>query len=404
MRPATATGRRTSHRPSDGLVDAFHRLPGWAVAALVAAVMVAVWLVVTAFGGPPIPLVHLYYVAIVLATFRFGLRGGVVVGIGAGALSGPLATVPPSAPGDDALGWVVRCTMFVSVGAVLALALSLRDRGSERQVGRDVRSTVDRPVTGEVDAELVARVPGVVAARDLTVVFQPMYRVGDGTLTAVEALARFDLPGRPGPAEVFAAAAACGCDRELELVAAELALDGAAGLPPGVDVCVNVSPGTLADPRLHALVVAAGPRRVVLEVTEHAVIRDYGLLRTALARLADADVRIAVDDAGSGFASLRHVVQLAPDVIKLDMSLTQGVTSSPLRRALGESLADFAHRAGALLVAEGVEDEQDLTTWAALGADVVQGWAVGRPGPPPFAPVSDVVLRSVRRAGLPSPR
>jgi EAL domain-containing protein (putative c-di-GMP-specific phosphodiesterase class I) len=366
--------------------------------------MVAVWFLVTAVGGPPIPLVHLYYVAILLATFRFGLRGAVVVGLVAGALSGPFATVPPTAPGDDALGWAVRCAMFVSVGAVLALALSLRDRDTERQVGRDVRSALDRPGNGIVDAALVARLPGVLADRAVAVVFQPLYRVADGALVAVEALARFELPGRPGPAEVFAAAHEAGRGRELELLAVELSLDGAAGLPAQVDLCVNVSPGTLADPRLHDLVVRAGPRRVVLEVTEHAVIRDYGLLHSALARLADADVRIAVDDAGSGFASLRHVVQLAPDIIKLDLSLTQGVTGSPLRRALGEALAEFAHRAGALLVAEGVEDEQDLSTWAAIGADLVQGYAVGRPGPLPFAPVSDVVLRSVRRAGLTASR
>lgn len=391
--------------PSDRLVAALERLPRAGVVAIVVAVLAVVWVLVTAFGGPPIPLVHLYYLAIVVATFRFGLRGAVLVGLAAGALSGPFAALPPSPPGDEALGWVVRCAMFVSVGSVLALALSLRDRGSEQQVGRDLRSTLDRPSgAGEVDAELAARVPEVVAARALTTVYQPMYLVADGTLVAVEALARFDLPGRPGPAEVFAAAESVGCGRELELLAVEAALDGCVGLPPDVDVCVNVSPGTLADPRLHDLVVAARPRRVVVEVTEHAVIRDYGLLRAALARLADADVRIAVDDAGSGFASLRHVVQLAPDAIKLDMSLTQGVTSSPLRRALGESLADFAHRAGALLVAEGVEDEQDLATWAAIGADVVQGYAVGRPGAPPFAAVSDVVLRCVRRAGLTASR
>nr|WP_297428091.1 EAL domain-containing protein [uncultured Actinotalea sp.] len=386
-------------RLPDRLVDALHRLPGWGVVASTAGVMVAVWSLVTAVGGPPIPLVHLYYVAILLATFRFGLRGAVVGGLAAGALSGPLATVPPTAPGDDALGWAVRCAMFVSVGAVLTLALSLRDRDSERQVGRDVRSALELPSSREVDAALVALVPDVVAERAVAVVFQPLYRVADGTLVAVEALARFDLPGRPGPADVFAAAHEAGQGPELELLAVELALDGSAGLPWQVDLCVNVSPATLADPRLHDLVVRARPRRVVLEVTEHAVIRDYGLLRAALARLAGADVRIAVDDAGSGFASLRHVVQLAPDIIKLDLSLTQGVTGSPLRRALGESLAEFAHRAGALLVAEGVEDEQDLSTWAAMGADVVQGYAVGRPGPLPFAPVSEVVLRSVRRAG-----
>lgn len=399
-RRTSAVPARGADRRSDRVVVALHRLPRWRAIALIAAVMVAVWLVVRALGGPPLPLVHLYYIAIVLATFRFGARGAVAVGLLSGALAGPFAALPPEPFGEDALGWVVRCAMFVSVGGVLALALSLRDRDTEQQVSRDVRTTFDQPPAAvAVTPELVAAVPGVVAARAITMVYQPVYSLADGSLLAVEALARFDLPGRPGPQEVFAAAAEAGCLRELEILAVEAALARCAGLPPGVEVCVNVSPGTLADHYLHEVLVGARARGVVLEVTEHAVIRDYDLLRSALARLADADVRVAVDDAGSGFASLRHVVQLAPDIIKLDLSLAQGVTTSPLRRALGESLADFAHRAGALLVAEGVEDEQDVAVWAALRADAVQGYAVGRPGALPFPAVSDVVVRCARRAG-----
>ncbi|EYR63601.1 diguanylate phosphodiesterase [Actinotalea ferrariae CF5-4] len=400
--PALAT-RHGIRRRTDRVVAALQQVHPAGAVALVLLVMVAVWLVVAALGGPPLPLVHLYYVAIVLAAYRFGLRGAVPTAAGSGILAGPLAALPPTPFGEDTLGWAVRCAMFVSVGAVLSLALSARDRGSEQQVTDDVRTAFDRrDDRPPVDPELVARAPALVASGALTMVYQPIYSLRDGRLVAVEALARFDLPGRPGPQEVFAAAARAGCDRELELLAVRAALRGGTDLPAGVDLCVNVSPGTLADPRLHDLVVTARPRSVVVEVTEHAVIHDYDLLRDALARLADAEVRVAVDDAGSGFASLRHVVQLAPHIIKLDLSLAQGVTVSPLRRALGESLADFAHRSDALLVAEGVEDEHDLVTWAALGADLVQGYAVGRPGALPFAPTSDVVVRCLRRAGLPA--
>jgi len=89
-----------------------------------------------------------------------------------------------------------------------------------------------------------------------------------------------------------------------------------------------------------------------------------------------------VDDAGAGFASLQHIVRLAPDVIKLDISLTQDVGSSAVRRALGGGLVEFVHHTGATLVVEGIEDEADLRTWSELGADAVQGYLVGRPGAP----------------------
>jgi EAL domain-containing protein (putative c-di-GMP-specific phosphodiesterase class I) len=109
-------------------------------------------------------------------------------------------------------------------------------------------------------------------------------------------------------------------------------------------------------------------------------------------------VRIAVDDAGAGISSLRHIVQLAPETIKLDISLTQGVGTSPLRRALAGALIDFAQRTDAELIVEGIEEISDLSTWTALGADAVQGFLVGRPGNLPVAQTSALIasLRGAR--------
>jgi EAL domain-containing protein (putative c-di-GMP-specific phosphodiesterase class I) len=211
-------------------------------------------------------------------------------------------------------------------------------------------------------------------------VFQPVYAMDDGRLISVEALTRFDTPERTTPDRWFAAAHAAGLGVELEIAAAESALRAAHGLPPHVTLSVNASPATVADPRLLDLVRDHPDRRLMVEITEHAVIEDYPLLREALAALVSMGVELAVDDAGAGFASLQHIVQLEPDVIKLDLSLTQDVTGSPLRLALASALTEFTMRSGARLVVEGVETAADLAAWRRLGAYAVQGYLVGSPG------------------------
>ena len=123
---------------------------------------------------------------------------------------------------------------------------------------------------------------------------------------------------------------------------------------------VNASPATLGDPRLLDL-IRTTDRQFVVEITEHAVVEDYHLLQDTVHDLRALGVQIAVDDAGAGISSLRHIVQLAPETIKVDISLTQGVGTSPLRRALARALIEFAQRTGAQLIVEGVEEVSDLT-------------------------------------------
>ena len=106
---------------------------------------------------------------------------------------------------------------------------------------------------------------------------------------------------------------------------------------------------------LEFLTERVDPSRLVLELTEHAVVDDYDAIQSAVVLIRDLGARIAVDDAGSGISSMRHILKLAPEIIKLDRSLIATIDSDPARRALALSLAQFATGIGSHLVAEGVE-------------------------------------------------
>lgn len=123
---------------------------------------------------------------------------------------------------------------------------------------------------------------------------------------------------------------------------------------------VNLSAEAVLAAATVELLTAGAPRRVVVELTEHAQVADYALLEQRLAGLRAAGVRVAVDDAGAGFASMRHIVRLRPDIIKIDLELTRGVDADPARRALAAALITFGADIGATIVAEGVETAGEL--------------------------------------------
>lgn len=118
---------------------------------------------------------------------------------------------------------------------------------------------------------------------------------------------------------------------------------------------------------------------MVLELTERLEVPEYGPLIAALAPLRERGLRIAVDDAGSGFASMRHVLHVRPDIIKMDRSLISGIADSRGQRALGAALVEFARRIGATLVAEGIETQAELAAVTGLGMAGGQGYLLGRP-------------------------
>lgn len=246
-----------------------------------------------------------------------------------------------------------------------------------RVVARSVVRLLDHEVAGELRSTATARaVAGVLADGGPRMVFQAAVPIGGEGRGFLEALSRFD-DGRP-PDVWFREATAAGLGVELEVAAAR---GGLLALRPGVDVSVNLSAATITSGALPGLLDGLPLSQVVVEVSEHEAVRDYAALGAALEPHRRAGLRLAVDDAGAGYASLRHVVRLAPDVIKLDMSLVSGIDADPARRELAGALTSFAHRTGAVVVAEGVERRAEHEALREVGVDLGQGYLYAVPAP-----------------------
>ena len=117
---------------------------------------------------------------------------------------------------------------------------------------------------------------------------------------------------------------------------------------------------------------------VVLEITEHVEIGDYRTLLAAL-DIVRGRVRLAVDDAGAGYAGLRHILELRPEFVKLDICLVRNIDSDPARQAMVAGMARFAENVGCALIAEGIETENELTAVKLLQVGYGQGYYLARP-------------------------
>lgn len=233
------------------------------------------------------------------------------------------------------------------------------------------------------------RVERVLQGEDcLGMVYQPIVELLSSKVVGYEALSRFSSsPPRP-PDQWFSDADAVGLGLELELYALKCALSEHRRLAPGTYFSLNVSPKTAMSPMLGELLAAERCEDLVLEVTEHVGVENYERLGEALGGLRDRGLRIAVDDAGSGYASLKHILSLRPDVIKLDIALTRGIDLDPARQALAVALVSFRKDVNAALVAEGIETAAELDALIRLGLQHGQGYYLGRPGRLPIEAIT----------------
>lgn len=225
-----------------------------------------------------------------------------------------------------------------------------------------------------------ARLRQVLAEREFHIVFQPIVDLETREVVGHEALTRFsDLT----PPDIrFADATRLGLGDDFELAAILQALKEAVRLPADTFLSLNISPAVaLASSELLRAELSDAGRQIVLELTEHVPIADYGELRAAIASLGN--VQVAVDDAGAGYASLRHILELRPAFAKLDISLVRGIDQDDLRQAMAAGIQYYALRTGCGLVAEGVETDEEASTLLALGVDLGQGYLFGRPQPLP---------------------
>lgn len=297
----------------------------------------------------------------------------------------------------------LECTRTMPIGAHISVPLRLSDgsvHGTFCCFSRNPDPTLNERdlntmhafadlAASQIEAELaleasqkdvVARIEAIIDRGSVTVALQPLYRLCDGAIIGFEALARFpDNEERP-PSAWFEEAQQVGLGAELELTAVRSALAALTYLPENIHLAINVSPDTLLEAELGSLFDDVPARRVIIEVTEHAIIKDYEALKRVLHSLREK-VRIAVDDAGAGYSGLRHILDLRPDLIKLDMSLTRDVDRDPARAAMTAALVRFAQEIGSLIVAEGVETRAEYGALRKLNVDAAQGHLLHRAVP-----------------------
>jgi PAS domain S-box-containing protein len=219
---------------------------------------------------------------------------------------------------------------------------------------------------------------GVIGNRAFGPVFQPIVDLASNETVGYEALTRFN--DGANPELMFAQAAALGLGADLETVTLQAALLTAKALPRGAWLNLNASPELVLAGEPLRTILQGSRRRLVLEVTEHTVIADYRAFREAMTHLGP-QVDFAVDDTGTGFASLRHILELRPAFVKLDRSLIAGIDSDEARQAMVAGLCHFASTTGCRLIVEGIETDAELSVLRGLAIELGQGYLLGRPMP-----------------------
>jgi EAL domain-containing protein (putative c-di-GMP-specific phosphodiesterase class I)/DNA-binding response OmpR family regulator len=246
-----------------------------------------------------------------------------------------------------------------------------------------LRPAVERADTANAS---ITRIQSLIANAEFDIHLQPIVRLQDDQLIAVEALTRF--PSGMRPDVQFAEAATYGLGSLLQRATLAASIKAASELSPEVALSVNLSADVLEHEPMLPDIIAAADRQVIVELTEHERIDDYDAVRAAFVRLGPS-VKLAIDDAGSGFASLRHIFALRPDYVKLDAEWVRRIDRDPVRRALVSGLVHFSKETGCQLIAEGIEKAGELKTIRELGIGLGQGYLLGKPAlpdPPPSAP------------------
>lgn len=352
-------------------------------------VVATVWVAVRWFGIPIDVAAQVLFIPVALAGVRFGPRGGVSVAVFSVVMLW-LTAFTTGQTRSVAEPWllVAMSVAILLVGFVVGESVRALIVSHQKALARWWDTELTAP-QGLADAPPLISddiVRQMVESRVFYSVFQPIYALDDGRLIAAEALTRFDSEPPLPPSEWFGRAAELGLGTELEIAAVARAIESSAALKPHIMLTVNVSATTMQASELVELIRPL-QRRILLELTELEPVADYVALRAAIARLREAGALIAIDNVGASLTSLRHISRLSPDVIKLDAILTNDGRGDPLTRSLTHRLLRYGRDSGALLIAEGIEEAEDLARWRDVGVQGAQGYLLGRPGPLNFVEV-----------------
>jgi len=260
------------------------------------------------------------------------------------------------------------------------LTLQERDLALLRTFSEFAARRIDQEYEHEKSKKVIERrINAVLSGDSLSIVYQPIYRLHDHKIVGFESLARFHTDPIRSPDIWFNEAASVGLGLALEVKAIQQAIQNIEHFPSDVYIAVNVSPKTIIDADFDKIFEDWPVERILLEITEHAVIDHYQDIRDKLRALRNRGLRIAVDDAGAGYSSFRHILNLAPEVIKVDRSITRDIDADSSRHAMACAFSAFANDTGSTIIAEGVETDEELSTLRRIGVNKAQGYLLGRP-------------------------
>jgi len=324
----------------------------------------------------------------VVAVSAHGARSVVAEMLRAGAM-GFVVKGAPIAEIVDAVRRTARGQGSLSGELTATLGLEL-----DEHLGRRDRANAAR-------REQIARVRRALEPGAIRPIFQPIVELGDGSVVGYEALARFHLDPVEPPDRWFNAARDVGLTEDLEFAAIRAALERFDDIGRRAYLSLNLSPASVLSGRLTETFLTYPQERLVIEITEQTPVTDYDALAGSLQPFIAHGGRLAVDDAGAGFASLRHIVRLAPQLIKLDISITRGIDTDHASRAMAAALASFGREMGISLVAEGIETLAERDAVRALGVQFGQGYLFGRPRDLPMLGTLQPNGADARRPPLP---
>lgn len=330
------------------------------------------------------------------ASVALGLRSTICVPLHAQGVAIGVLEVGSSTPGaftqDDVtllagLADFVVATISLAAAASLSNDRALRpDQGAGSpptpragQIARFIANVTWPGLANELEAD--RRIRAVIDKEEFSALFQPVVLLESMEPVGAEALTRFHAAPYRSPDLWFAEAHRVGLGVELELAAARRALGLLPRLPPTARLAINFGPDAIVDPRLPELIASSDPNRLVVELTEHDAIESYPRLRASIMELRQTGAEFALDDVGTGFSNLAHIINFAPDIIKLDIELVRGIDIDPVRRSLARAMVSLAQETGAEVVAEGVEREEEREALLSVGVQMGQGFLFGRRSP-----------------------
>ncbi|RBP79596.1 EAL domain-containing protein [Marinomonas rhizomae] len=229
--------------------------------------------------------------------------------------------------------------------------------------------------------EIESRINNVIENDLITMHYQPILDLNTNNITGYESLARFHSDPYVAPDIWFKDAYLIGMDEKLEMLAVKSALQVEKYFRNNNHyLSINVSPAHILSGALERVIEHISCE-VLVEITEHQPIADYVAFQRAFNSLRCKRVKLAIDDVGTGYSNLSNILELEPDIIKLDLSLTRDIHKDRKRIALASAMCTFAKEMNCEIIAEGIENRHELNKLKELGVNKGQGYFIGRPSP-----------------------